>query len=643
MVEDFDILATVELALSLHPNTKNLALVTDSTPTGKINHQRFLDVAQPILQRVTFIDLPNLTTDELAQRLRSLPEKTVIVNLSFFRDRLGRAYTTKESNQFIARESKKPLYSCWDFYLGTGVVGGKMVSGFNQGKEAALRVMAIVEGKPVDEIHILETSPNEYMFDYGPLVQAGISLNDLPPGSIVINKPQNFYAQHKIEVWMAILAFAMLSILLLIMGVNILQRRRAQRQLSQTLGEFQSIFDNSQVGILMLREGRKIYRANQRLADIFGYSSPDEFVGKSVRIFHKDDDNFQEFGTQFFDTLSSGKHVHIEFELAKKDGSPIWILLSGKAVDGSIPPNLDKGVIWVMDDITDRKNFENELGKLNSQLEDRVQERTRELEIQTKKIQSANSRLQELDKLKSAFLSTVSHDLRTPMTSIRGFAKLIKKDFLKTICPTDSDDPTVNKLQGRILSNLTIIDTESERLTRLINDVLDLTRIETGHQNWKNQTIQLEESIQDSVKSLQGQLTEKPKVIFKINIADRLPDLFADPDRIHQVLFNLLANALKFTEEGTIRVKAERINTNFVQVSVADSGCGVPKHELDLIFDKFHQVERSDTLRNTMKGSGLGLAICKEIISHYGGEIRAQCILDKGCTFTFTLPVKDHA
>jgi len=638
VVEDYDIEKTVELIFDLHPHSQHLALITDSTPTGKINRQRFLD-SSSLPTGIELIDLNDLSTSDLIRELKALPDDTIILNLSFFRDRDGKAYTTVDGNQLISQTSGKPIYSCWDFYLRGSVVGGKVVSGFSQGQEAAAMALEILSGKPVNDVNILFQSPNEYMFDYGPLMDAGLSLNALPPESVVLNQPHSFYDNYKTELVAALIAFIILCTLLVVMGLNIMQRRSIQKQLSETLDEFQSIFDNSQVGILMLRCGRTVYQANQRLADMFGYLSPDELVGQSVRVFHVTDDNFVEFGSRFFDTLSTGKNVHVEYELKRKDGSSFWSLISGKAVDTNFPPDLTKGVVWVLDDISERKQFESKLERVNSELEERVHLRTIELEKQAEQLQSANNRLQKLDKLKSAFLSTVSHDLRTPMTSIRGFAKLIKKDFEKAVCTEISDQSINSKLQDRILSNLNIIDQEGERLTRLINDVLDLSRIETGRQSWNDQPLKIEECVQGAVDSLKGELAAHSKVELQVLFSDELPTIVADQDRLHQVLFNLLSNALKYTDEGVIAVKVDKNDSDSVLFSVSDEGCGIPADEIDLVFDKFHQVETGDTLKNTLKGSGLGLAICKEIVRHYGGDITAQSEPGKGSVFTFSIPV----
>ena len=275
----------------------------------------------------------------------------------------------------------------------------------------------------------------------------------------------------------------------------------------------------------------------------------------------------------------------------------------------------------------------------HQKLETEVRERTKELLEKTKELERANERLKELDRTKSAFLSSVSHELRTPLTSVLGFAKLIHKDFVKSFIPLVQEDRKLKKKAERISEDLSIIIKEGERLTRLINDVLDLAKIESGRIEWKDETFNLKELLRDAVNSVSGQFAQKPEVELRLELPQNLPDIHADRDRIQQVFINLLNNAAKFTEKGYVKVWAET-KEDKVLVAVEDTGCGIPKEDLNKVFDKFHQVIHGDTLRDKPKGTGLGLAICKQIVEHYGGKIWVESELGKGSTFFVELPVE---
>ncbi|THB63564.1 MAG: PAS domain S-box protein [Desulfovibrio sp.] len=640
VLEDFDILSTVELIHDLHPNATTLAVITDSTPTGKLNLEKFQALAPEFPEALHVLELSDMTTQELLNALEELGPDTAILNLSFFRDREGRAYSTVEGNRVITGATELPVYSCWDFYMGgTGVIGGKVVSGRQQGIEAATMALDILKGADVRDIPIMRTSPNVYIFDYPALAEAGLSVDDLPQDSVVLNRPESFYEKYKQEIYLVLAVFALMLISLVFMAMNNVQRRRAQKVLTQTVQELDTIFESSQVGIMCLQGGRSIYRVNQRLVEIFGYSGPDEMVGMSVARLHVSNEAFEEFGKTHYAALSSGRLIQVEYQAKRRDGTLFWVMVSGKAVDTSIPPDLDKGVIWVMDDITERKHAEEELARFNTQLEALVGERTEELHQRARELEEANQQLRKLDVMKSGFLSTVSHDLRTPLTSIVGFAKLINKDF-SSVCQPDQLAESEERRKGlRIIENLTIIEQEAERLTRLVNDCLDLSRIEEGRQLWNDQPIQLADLVTQAMATVKVKFSKQDDLTFVQECPEELPHIVADPDRIVQVLVNLLNNAAKYSGRGEVRLVAE-VRDNMIAISVSDQGKGIPKDDLETVFDKFYQVQIGDTVAED-KGSGMGLAICRQIVEHYGGRIWAESELGKGSTFNMLLPIAE--
>lgn len=253
-------------------------------------------------------------------------------------------------------------------------------------------------------------------------------------------------------------------------------------------------------------------------------------------------------------------------------------------------------------------------------------------------ISDANERLTKLDRLKSDFLSSVSHELRTPLTSIRGFSRLILKDFERFFKPL-SDDPKIQRRAEKIEENLNIILTETERLTRLINDVLDLSKIESQRTEWREERVNLQEMLMQAINAARGQFSDRSELELIVKLPEKLPDVFSDRDRLVQVVVNLLNNAAKFTSKGSVTVSARERGDGYVQVDVADTGCGFPQEEAEAVFDKFRQVCQGDTLAQKPTGTGLGLSICQEIINRFGGRIWASSELNVGSTFSFTLPV----
>ncbi|QGY39497.1 ATPase [Pseudodesulfovibrio cashew] len=284
-----------------------------------------------------------------------------------------------------------------------------------------------------------------------------------------------------------------------------------------------------------------------------------------------------------------------------------------------------------------RRVAEQELEELSHYQEALIEDRTNELVQRSRELEVANYELRKLDDLKTSVLNTVSHDLRTPLTSVLGFCKIIGRDFKKYFVPACRKNETLKARGRRIISNLAIVENEGERLTRMINDFLDLSKIESGRMVWNDGTLDPASFIDQARPVLEGYFSDTD-VTLNIDVEGTLPAINADPDRLHQVLNNLISNAAKFTEKGsvTLTAKAGEEGVDFI---VSDTGVGIPQDKLESIFDKFYQVARSKSDTRAARGSGMGLAISKRIAEHYGGSITASSVLGSGSTFTFTIPV----
>jgi Na+/proline symporter/signal transduction histidine kinase len=256
-----------------------------------------------------------------------------------------------------------------------------------------------------------------------------------------------------------------------------------------------------------------------------------------------------------------------------------------------------------------------------------LEEKSRELEAATSELRAANERLTELDRLKDDFISTVSHELRTPLTSIRALSEILH------------DNPDLERAQR--VRFLGIVIKESERLTRLINQVLDLAKIESGKAEWHHAELDLREVIEDALAAT-SRLFDEKNIALSTDLAAAIPPLMVDRDRLVQVLLNLLSNAVKFceAERGRVRVSMQR-HGDYVRVDVADNGIGIPPQHRELVFEKFRQL--GDAANARPQGTGLGLAICRQIVNHFGGRMWVESEPGQGATFSFTLPIVPSA
>jgi signal transduction histidine kinase len=258
-----------------------------------------------------------------------------------------------------------------------------------------------------------------------------------------------------------------------------------------------------------------------------------------------------------------------------------------------------------------------DLETLAAGLEQRIRDRTRDL-------QSANDRLQELDRLKSVFVSIVSHELRTPMTSIKGLIENMM-------------DGLTGELTEHQTFYLSRVNHNIERLTRMINDLLDLSRIEAGHVELQITSVDTGSIVREVVELLQPLANEK-SLMLTTNIIDPIPLIQGDRDKLIQIFINLTNNAIKFTPpSGTITIKVKYHTDGYIHACVTDTGCGIALEEQQKVFERFY---RSQSVALKDRGAGLGLAISKSLVELHGGTIGVESTLRQGSSFWITLPLQ---
>jgi signal transduction histidine kinase len=297
-------------------------------------------------------------------------------------------------------------------------------------------------------------------------------------------------------------------------------------------------------------------------------------------------------------------------------------LLKIKPADVGIVSGQDTKLIWNL--IEKRKQAEEELKQAKEELEAQdwgLKKTNDAIKLLYKELESKNKRLQELDRLKSDFISTVSHELRTPLS--------ITKEGISLVL--DQIPGKINEKQEKIL---TTAKNNIDRLARIIDNLLDISKIEAGKVELKKELVNIKDLIKQLALSFEPKMKERGLEI-KVNIAKGEINIYADADKITQVFTNLIYNAIKFTKNGFIEVSARERN-NEVECTVADTGIGISQEDLPKVFSKFQQFGRSPGPGE--KGTGLGLSIAKGIVELHRGKIRVESKLGKGTKFIFTLP-----
>jgi PAS domain S-box-containing protein len=277
--------------------------------------------------------------------------------------------------------------------------------------------------------------------------------------------------------------------------------------------------------------------------------------------------------------------------------------------------------LGTVQDITERKRAEETLKKWSRELENRVRQRTAELEQRSQELAEANVRLEEMSRHKSQFLANMSHELRTPLNSIIGYTKLM-----------------LDGLEGEITEeqrqDLQTVYNNSQNLLALINSLLDLSKIEAGKVTVTNEAFTITELLDDVLPAIE-QLAKAKDLSLEYSVDPAINHLYADRAKTKQTLINILGNAIKFTEKGSIRLNISEGDGEFI-FTVSDTGLGIKKEDLKVIFDSFKQVGPAQIAG--FEGTGLGLSISRQFVKMQGGRIWAESEPGKGSTFTFTLP-----
>ncbi|GAB7078662.1 CHASE4 domain-containing protein [Megalodesulfovibrio paquesii] len=408
--------------------------------------------------------------------------------------------------------------------------------------------------------------------------------------------------------------------------VDITELQNAQERLRLSEETYRTIFTSTGAALAMLNSEGNVALANEGFARLSGMSQGalEQLQPHWTRFFPRE----AQPGMQAMLDGTNERIANLECEFLRSDGTARHISFTVADL-----PQPGWHILSLLD-VTSRRQTEAALRTAHDTLEATVADRTRALE-------QAVRRLRELDTIKSSFLSSASHELRTPLTSIMGFAKLMERTFKRIFLPL-ATTPMQQERAAEHLRNLKIMQQEGERLTRLVNDLLDLNAIESGAMEWQEEPVQMATLLRRVADAVEPTL--KPGVAMRILLPARLPTLQADPERLRQLFANLLSNAAKFTNQGAVTLSASVPSEGkLLEVVVEDTGEGIAEDILSHIFERFYQsapgIREGDGLRDKPRGAGLGLAICREIAEHYGGSISVQSTQGQGSRFVVLLPL----
>ena len=402
---------------------------------------------------------------------------------------------------------------------------------------------------------------------------------------------------------------------------DITERKMVGEALRESEAHYRQLFNLLPYGAEIIDKKGIITKCSLNTARMLGYEM-DELIGKHITNF-VDADTVKIF-KQNFPKLLKGESLSLEAVMVHKNGSRLNVLRAAQPIF-----NADReveGMLALSIDITERKLAEAELREAHHKLQGAKAEVDRKVEAKTAELEQANIRLQELDRLKSMFIASMSHELRTPLNSIIGFTGLMLQGLSGEMSEEANEE-------------LGIVYDSAQHLLSLINDVIDISRIEADQLETYFEEVNLDEVLRVAVTAVSRE-AEAKKLKIKTDFSGSL-DIITDKKRLSQCVLNLLNNAVKFTEDGVIELTAAK-EANILKISVRDTGIGIKEEDIPKLFTPFTRLD--SPLKARTLGVGLGLYLTKKIMTNvFNGDIMVESQYGRGSTFTLIIPVPPGA
>jgi len=597
--ETIDIKGTLQLMLTLQPELEEIIVISDETLSGQIFVRQFSKSFQDLNLDINYKTLNNTVPDTLHKALHAIPSHNrAIYLLSLYTNRNNIPNEMINESRYFFEDINIPIYSNWDFLMPDLIVGGKILKANDQGRIAAQIMKQRFAGKPTKVYH---TPKCETIIDYPTLTAHNLSTKELDSDYVVINQKEGLIAKYKKEITIILIILIIFVFIILMLISDIIKRKEIEIDFIVSEKRLELAINGANEGLWDINIPSKSIYISDQFAHLLGFDTADELDINEA--------NWHNFiMPQDIEQLKEAYDLHInnkvealqcEVRLLKKDGNKSWFSIHGKvtAREGDTPIRIT-GIIL---DINTQKAFEKEL-------------------------KNAKEKAEESDRLKSSFLANMSHEIRTPMNAILGFTDLLI-----------SSELTPEEKQ----SYLDLIKSSGENLLSLINDIIDISKIESGELQIKEEQIDLNQLIKEVVDvgiSISNTLNKSIQIKTQSKLKKRNCYILTDPLRVYQILINLVSNAVKFTEKGFVEIIYDITEDSQLEIAVKDTGPGISNENQKIIFERFRQIDESTIKQHG--GTGLGLAITQSLVNLIDGSIEVFSNPSQGATFKVSLPIK---
>ncbi|MCG8620129.1 MAG: PAS domain S-box protein [Desulfobacterales bacterium] len=603
VVEAVSMADTISLMTRLRPKAKRIVALVDNTPSGQGDLKRFYATAKefPTLD-FSALSLAEMTWDAFSSALGQLDDTAAVLLLSAYRDKAGTRVLFDEGLARILDHLNQPLFHLWAHGIGQGILGGKIISHTEQGRVAAGMTLDILNGTPVEDIRVVNRSPNQYLFDDTVLQHYDIDTKLLPADSLILNRPHSFYRQHRTLIWAVGGVIIVLTICLLLAVVNIYRRRTVEVALRDREVHLRTVIENIP-DLVWLKDPEGVYLScNLKFERFFGASEKEikgktdyDFVDRELADFFRENDRA---------AMAAGRPTMNEEEVVFADDGHHEILETVKTpmhgADGRLI-----GVLGIARDITERKQAESARTKLEGELR------------QAHKMEAIGT-----------MSGGIAHDFNNILGIILGNTELAMESGVK---------------ETQLRECLDEIKTAGLRAGDIVRQLLNYSR----KTEQEKQVLEIRSLVKNTYNLLRSSI---PSTIdIHMDLPEEIRPILADATQVHQVLINLCTNATHAMEAegGVLTIALTEIELDevtvtqfqkiaagtYIQLAVSDTGHGISDAARSKIFDPYF------TTKDVGKGTGMGLAVVMGIVKNHNGAISVYSEAGRGTTFKVLLPL----
>ena len=607
IMELCDYKGTVDFCRKIHPEITNFIMLADTTKTG----EKLLQTAKDQLrgyENATFEYLLSPSLQEIETRLANAAKNEALIYLMYLKPGNSPLINMETSAAYLVEKSPIPIYTAWNFHMGTGFEGGMLIRGHDQGQTAAMLAHKILHGTKASDIPIIKHSKIVPTLDYNVIKKYNLNLDSLDNDIVVINLPPSIYTIYKEMVWTVIAILILLIIAVLVLIAKMTLDAKTTKLIKLSEKRYRSLSDNLYEGIWLFNTQGLTTYVNPRLSQIIGYPI-EEIMNRPFVDFIKPELR-ADIPNKIQNRLNGIKEDY-QTIIITKDSKEMTAWINASPVN-DVYGKLE-GFLLAVSDITEKVNAEKEREKL---------------------LKNISNQKEELESL----IYAASHDLSSPVVNIQGFTQelvfncnKIKSLLTESDYSENTSDDILNLIKNDITQSIDYIQTNASKMDTLLKGLIQVSRFDRKILN--TQTLSSTPIVNSVIDSFSSKIKELNAEI----LIDSLPDCTVDKEDLAQIFSSLLSNSLNYVStdrEPIIKIKGHE-EFDHVTFSVEDNGIGINPEYFAKVFELFHRLNPAN---ESAPGEGVGLTLAHRAVLRNNGKIWIDSKPDHGATFYFTLP-----